>query len=174
MKTGLPQSINATSEDATRLFRTAATRMSNVPATATNRALLPALRRRLLLVHAYYDDCFCWYLTTYYSYDWCPSPRCYADLSYNGTWTITSSTAVLVSCQTTVSALILSLFFLFPFFPFFSLPLSSPPPAIRASPPPPKTYYDKAKRYQEESSFHDAFEFYSCDQVSSLFLSNLP
>ena len=43
MKTGLPKSINATSEDATRLLRSAATtRMSNVPATATNGALLPA------------------------------------------------------------------------------------------------------------------------------------
>jgi hypothetical protein len=45
MKTDLPQSINATSEDATRLLQTAAKRMmSNVPATATNGALYYLLR----------------------------------------------------------------------------------------------------------------------------------
>jgi hypothetical protein len=43
MKTaGLPQFINATSEDAPRLLQTAATGMSKMPATATNGALLPA------------------------------------------------------------------------------------------------------------------------------------
>jgi hypothetical protein len=42
IRSGLPQSINCTSNDATRLLQTAVKRMSNVPATVMNGALLPA------------------------------------------------------------------------------------------------------------------------------------